>query len=74
MFAAATCFGCKQPFTFNPELVPSLRINAEGQPDPNGEKVPICRTCIERANVTRAKAGLPPHTILPGAYEPQEEA
>jgi hypothetical protein len=61
MFCIAPCLGCKRVFTFNPERVPSL-----------GNE-PICRECIDRANVVRAANGFPPHEVLPGAYDPAPE-
>jgi len=64
MFVMGQCFGCGRLFSFNPNKVPSLRIN--------GERQPICRTCIERANPERIKRGLDPIKILPDAYEPEE--
>jgi hypothetical protein len=62
-----TCFACKKPFSFNPNKVPSLRVE--------GVKREICRTCIEIANPKRIANGLEPVAILPGAYEacPEEE-
>lgn len=64
MFATGFCAGCRQLFTFNPELVPSLTIN--------GRREPFCRACIEAANPRRVEKGLPEIVPLPGAYEPGE--
>jgi hypothetical protein len=50
------------PFMFNPNLVPSLRVE--------GVRQPICEECVERANPERIKRGLEPITVLPGAYDP----
>lgn len=72
MFVTAACLTCGRPFTFNPDLVPSIRVNAQGQPDPNGTKEPICQSCVDRGNILREKKGLPPIVVLPGAYEAQE--
>jgi hypothetical protein len=66
MFAMGICCGCHQPFSFNPELVPSVRIN--------GMKEPICQTCVERVNPVRQQNGLEPIRPLPRAYEPEEVA
>ncbi len=60
------CFGCKQPFSFNPDKVPSIRVN--------GVREPVCRACVARVNPERVKNGLAPIEILPGAYEAAEEA
>lgn len=60
------CWACKRLFTFSAERVPSVPIE--------GVRQPICRTCVERANVERAASGRPLITILPGAYDPDEVA
>ena len=72
MLATSPCFACGQSFSYNPELVPSIRVNAKGSYDPNGTAEPICRPCVERANPVRIKNGLEPIVILPGAYEAAE--
>jgi len=64
MVATAPCWNCGRVFSFNPSLVPSLRVN--------GQREAICRPCIERANPIRIERGLEPIPILPGAYEPEE--
>lgn len=56
-----TCATCGRMMTFNPALVPSVRLH--------GEKVPVCRECIEAANPERERRGLPLIEIRPGAYE-----
>jgi len=61
----ATCYTCKGIFWCNPHRVPSININ--------GEREPICRTCVERANPRRVANGLDPIQVLPGAYEPVDE-
>ncbi len=67
MYAICTgpCYGCKQPFSFNPNLVPSIPIA--------GVREPVCQRCVELANPERVKNGLEPIKVLPGAYEPVEE-
>ena len=74
MSAMSPCIGCGQVFSYNPDLVPSIRLNAQGQPDPNGSREPICQSCVERVNPKRIANGLQPIVILPGAYEPEEVA
>jgi len=61
----APCCACKRPFGFNPNKVPSIRVN--------GVKEPVCRTCIELANPQRKAMGLPEFAINPDAYEPVDE-
>lgn len=61
------CWVCKVIFAFNPLRVPSIR-------DGQGEKQPVCRRCIERANLKRRRLGLPPHEIHPSAYSPIDES
>lgn len=65
IFALGACWSCGQLFSFAPELVPSIR-------DEQGERQPVCRTCIEAANPRRIAGGLDPIVPLPGAYEPQD--
>ena len=59
------CYGCKRIFSFNPDFVPSLRVN--------GIKEPFCKSCIDKANPVRIANGLEPLRIHPMAYEPNEE-
>lgn len=63
MMAMSPCASCKRIISYNPNKVPSVRVN--------GEREPVCRSCIERANPERVKRGLPPINILPGAYDPE---
>ena len=72
-FAISPCGICRGVFTFNPERVPSMRMDQAGRPDPNGQKEPICSGCMALLNGKRKVLGLPPFEILPGAYEPQGE-
>lgn len=65
--AQGPCWACHKVFDFNPLRVPSLW-------DEQGVKQPICRRCIERANITRRRLGLPPHEIHPDAYTLIDEA
>lgn len=60
-FATGHCYGCGRLFTFNPGLVPSIRIE--------GSREPICGECVERANPMREANGLEPIRVLPGAYD-----
>lgn len=64
-FAMSPCFGCKNLFSYNPELVPSVRVN--------GVREPICANCVKAANPEREKRGLAKIEVLPGAYEAAEE-
>jgi len=59
------CFSCNKFFSFNPNYVPSIRIE--------GDKKPICKNCIEEVNPLRVKNGLSPIIIHPQAYEPENE-
>ena len=61
----ASCYTCGYLFTSNPSLVPVAVVE--------GERFPVCRSCVEQANPERVKRGLQPITILPGAYEPAPE-
>ena len=64
MVCTAPCICCNTLFNFNPDKVPSLRYQ--------GNREPVCRECVEAANLVRAQTGLKPFPILPGAYDPQE--
>lgn len=64
MIVIGSCYGCRRVFQFNADHVPAVVIN--------GEREPICRECVERANPRRIANGLPPIEILPDAYEAQE--
>jgi hypothetical protein len=66
MLAHGCCCGCGSLFSFNPNRVPSIRVN--------GVREPVCQSCIERSNRIRAAANppLPLIEILPGAYDAEE--
>ena len=64
MLGHGFCVSCRQLMTFNPNKVPSLRVE--------GKREPVCRTCIEAANPIRKAKGLPEIEIHPDAYEPEE--
>ena len=66
VFATSACIGCGQLFPYNPNLVPSIRIN--------GVREPICQGCVARANPERKAKGLDPIPVMPGAYEACDEA
>ena len=79
MFVLGSCWFCKGPMTFNPEKVPSLPIDPVTglTPDLGGDpgratREPLCRVCVEKANVMREAAGLEAFAIHPDAYEPEE--
>lgn len=64
-YCIGRCVACGQVFMFNPDRVPSIRID--------GVRREACRDCVDVANAKRERLGLPPHAILPGAYQPAEE-
>ena len=75
MVAMSKCFGCGRMMSYNPDLVPSVRVSwtDEGPvADPNGVAEPICQACVDRANPRRVAGGLDPIEVLPGAYGPEE--
>lgn len=63
----APCWSCHAIFAFDLERVPSIVVD--------GEREPVCRSCVARANALRRKNGRPLIVILPGAYpdEPGDE-
>ena len=64
MFILGNCFACGNLFTFNATWVPSITID--------GEKLPVCESCMTLANAKRKTMGLDPHYIHPDAYEAEE--
>jgi DNA-directed RNA polymerase subunit RPC12/RpoP len=60
------CIVCGQIFSYNPHRVPSTSLLT-------GEREAVCQDCMNRINAKRATMGLPPHEILPGAYDPLPE-
>jgi hypothetical protein len=69
-FVVAPCVRCGLPFLFNPERVPSLRVNDAGELDPLAPRKPVCRTCWDERQAYRRTQGLAEEALLPGAYEP----
>ena len=64
-FAYGSCYGCSQPFSFNPDRVPSIRVD--------GVRQPVCRICVTRANPVRRANGLPEIVPAQDAYSPAAE-
>ena len=64
MLAMGCCFGCGRLFGFNPERVPSVKIDGINQP--------VCLDCVNRVNPKRIARGLPAIVPLPGAYDEEE--
>jgi hypothetical protein len=60
------CCICNQSMTFNPVHVPSVRIE--------DKREPVCKSCIEKANVVRKEKSLEPISLLPDAYDACDEA
>lgn len=67
VLAFGSCWTCKQPFWFDPDLVLSVPIDpASGLPpdlggDPGrARREPLCPPCGENIAVARARAGRPP--------------
>jgi hypothetical protein len=59
--ATSLCFGCGLMFFYNPMRVPSVVVE--------GVREPICRWCVDKANVIRKARGMPEIVPLPDAYE-----
>lgn len=60
------CAACPTVISYNPEFVPSIRIN--------GEKEAICEACFNCWNeIHRTAKGLPPIQLHPQAYAPVSE-
>jgi hypothetical protein len=65
LFLTADCSRCRRVFAFNPLRVPSVVVA--------GERLPLCRDCVEWANAIRASRGLATWTVYPDSYEPVDE-
>lgn len=66
-FVIGTCCGCRAVITFDPEHVPSLRVQ--------GERQPLCRGCHARWNeIHRTSKGLAPIAAHPGAWPSDERS
>lgn len=58
------CISCNRIISFNPERVPSLRVD--------GEREPLCQNCFGLWNEAhRVSKGLEPIELKVGAYEPE---
>lgn len=64
MSCMGPCVGCRQVFSFNPDRVPSIRVD--------GVRQPVCADCMVRVNIERKAAGLEPFSIPAGAYDAEE--
>ena len=64
MFVLGTCCTCGILFTFNADWVPSVNID--------GERLPVCKDCVTRANRGRQEQGLDVFYVHPDAYEPSQ--
>lgn len=68
------CAACGAICCPHPNKAPSIRLNDQGQPDPNGLRRPICEDCFNKWNQHhRINKGLEPIPLKPGAYGPCEE-
>lgn len=64
MLCHGSCINCNKLFSFNPDRVPSIRIN--------GEREPLCRPCMESINSMRKDKGVPALVVNADAYTPLE--
>lgn len=60
MYVIGNCVSCKTVIGFNPDLVPSIRVN--------GVREPLCLDCVARWEKIHGQKV----NIHPDAYEPQE--
>ncbi len=67
VIALSPCGVCEAPFLFNPYLVPSFKDDTSPTADTDPWR-PICRTCVDRINPRRVKAGRKPIRVPAGAY------
>jgi len=66
VMCVGSCFGCSRAFSFNPVRVPSITIE--------GDRKPICQTCVDRVNPLRVANGLEPIVPHPNAYDAADES
>lgn len=66
MLCHSACCNCGRIFSYNPNRVPSIRIN--------GEREAVCRECVEMANSRRTKLGHELISVHPDAYDPEPVA
>ena len=64
MVVIGTCWGCGKMFSFNPNRVPSIRVE--------GERQPVCLDCITATNEKRKEMGVDLFPIPTDAYEPEK--
>ena len=66
MIAFGNCVNCGRLIGFNPNCVPSIRVD--------GKREPLCEECFGIWNqYHRIDKGLKPIPLHPDAYEPAEE-
>lgn len=65
-FCTSSCIGCGRVFNYNPMRVPSITIE--------GDRKPICQTCVDRVNPQRVANGLDPIVPFPDAYDACNES
>jgi len=67
IFAMGACICCGRVFSFNPNRVPSTTAF-------NGQREPVCQSCMALINSKRQEQGLPAFEIFPDAYEATPES
>jgi hypothetical protein len=66
ILAYGCCGACGTPISFNPDYVPSIRVD--------GSKQPLCQACFAQWNaIHRTAKGLEPLELHPMAYQPQPD-
>jgi len=60
-FVVGACFICRVPFGFNPEKVPITDLTT-------GERLLVCKVCLNFINEKRKERGDKPFTHAPDAY------
>lgn len=70
--AFGPCANCREVFGFNPDWVPSIKLDPEGHPAEDGTRRPLCRACAHKLQEILVAAGQAAPPIHPLAYEPEE--
>lgn len=75
-FVVGPCWSCKRLTSFDPQRVPSMPLNAHGEPARSHQeavrKEPLCPDCVRIANERRKLLGLELWPDDPSIWEPVE--
>lgn len=74
--AHGRCYACDKPFSFNPQLVPSVPLRSDGKLAEHAREIahaaPLCRPCATALNEERGRQRKTTWNITDAAYAPAE--